>query len=309
MIINIHKYRLPIISFATIAVLLSIIYLFALDNNCEKQTQIIQDSFQYGEFLSWEEVNKLFPKYGKVKVVDLKTGQHFMVQRRGGTYHADVQPLTAQDTQVMKKIYNDKWSWKRRAIIVELDNGRKIAGSMNGMPHGLGNIKENEFDGHFCIHFKDSKTHCSRKVDTAHQLMIWKSAGLLDQQFNSLPAIDTIDVFLAAVDQGEIIIAGKLLDTGSRNTLLLLDLANIDDIKAYDITPLDDNTFQTNVRLIYKDSSTLYNKSLLIETTQRGKKFSIQSQSLIPLLKGDNDLPSSNMDSVFFEEDLETDSL
>ncbi len=309
MIINIYKYRMALIFAAVLAVVLSIIYFLGLDRNWEKQPQIIEDSTQYGEFLSWAEVDELFPKKCEVKVLDLKTGWHFMVQRRGGTYHADVQPLTAEDTKIMKKIYNDEWSWKRRSIIVQLDNGRMIAASMNGMPHGLGNIKGNEFNGHFCIHFKDSKTHGSRKVDTAHQLMIWRSAGLLDQHLSSLTAIDTVDVFLAAVDQGEIIIAGRLLDTGSRNTLLLLDLANIDNIQSYDITSVDENTFQTNVRLIYQNSSTAYNKNLLIETIKRDTNWRIKSKSLIPMLKGYNEIPSSSVDSAVFEEDLETGSL
>ena len=308
MIIDIHKHRIAIIITAVIGLVASVIFFLALDDNCKEQPQIIEDLAQYGEFLSWAEVDELFPKYCEAKVIDLETGSHFMIQRRGGTYHADVQPLTARDTEVMKKIYNDKWSWKRRAVIVQLDNSRKIAASMNGMPHGLGNIEGNDFDGHFCIHFKDSTTHGSRKVDTAHQLMIWKSAGLLDQQLSSLKAGDTIDVFLAAVDQGEKIIAVKLLDTGSWNTLLLLE-ANIDDIKTYEITPVDVNTFRTNVRLIYKGSSTSYNKSLLIKTIQRGANWRIDSQSLTPLLKADNEIPSTSIDAAVFEEDLETGSL
>ncbi|KUG03932.1 n-acetylmuramoyl-l-alanine amidase [hydrocarbon metagenome] len=309
MIIDIYKYRRTIICTAIIGFVSAVFFFLALDDNCNDQAPIIEDSAQYGEFLSWAEVNKLFPKYCEAKVIDLETGSHFMIQRRGGTYHADVQPLTARDTEVMKKIYNDKWSWKRRAVIIQLDNNQKIAASMNGMPHGLGNIEGNNFDGHFCIHFKDSTTHGSRKVDTAHQLMIWKSAGLLDRQLSSLKAGDTIDVFLAAVDQGEKITAVKLLDTGSWNTILLLELANIDDIKTYEITPVDGNTFQTNVRLIYKGSSTSYNKSLLIETIQRGTNWRIDSQSLTPLFKANNEIPSTSIDAGVFEEDLEAGSL
>ena len=40
---------------------------------------------------------------------------------------------------------------------------------MNGMPHGNCSIKNNHFDGHFCIHFSGSMTHGSKKVDSAHQ--------------------------------------------------------------------------------------------------------------------------------------------
>ena len=40
---------------------------------------------------------------------------------------------------------------------------------MNGMPHGTQTIKDNNFDGHFCIHFYGSKTHGTKKVDEMHQ--------------------------------------------------------------------------------------------------------------------------------------------
>ena len=51
----------------------------------------------------------------------------------------------------MKEIYGE-WSWERRAIIVVV-GGRRIAASMAGMPHGAGLIKDNDFPGHFCVHF------------------------------------------------------------------------------------------------------------------------------------------------------------
>ncbi len=309
MIINVYKYRTVIAVAAVIGVLFSIFYFIWPDNNSKNQPPEVKSAVSYGEFLSWDEVDELFPKYCEAKIIDLETGWHFMVQRRGGTWHADVQPLTARDTLVMKNIYHNKWSWKRKAVLVELDNGRKIAASMNGMPHGLGNINGNEFDGHFCIHFKGSKTHGSRKIDTAHQLMIWKSAGQVDQQLNCLKALDTIDVFLAAVDQGEIIIAGKLLDVGGRNTLLLLNLASIDDIKAYDISPVDDNTFQVNVRLIYKNSSASHNKNLLIGTILRDSRWMIDSQTLTSLFEEVSETAADEMESTVFEEDLEADAL
>ncbi|MCC3377949.1 hypothetical protein LKX83_33445, partial [Cohnella sp. REN36] len=69
-----------------------------------------------------------------------------------GKYHADVQPLTKADTKIMKQIYNGKWSWKRKAIVVKKDH-HYYAASMQGMPHGGDGIPDNSFSGHFCIHF------------------------------------------------------------------------------------------------------------------------------------------------------------
>lgn len=61
----------------------------------------------------------------------METGLQFQVQRRAGKNHADVQPLTKQDTAVMKQIYQGKWSWKRRAILVRKDD-QFLAASMHG---------------------------------------------------------------------------------------------------------------------------------------------------------------------------------
>ena len=93
------------------------------------------------EMLPWEKVYKILPKYSKFTVLDVETGKMFHVQRRAGSRHADVQPLTPKDTSIMKKIYGGKWSWKRRAIIVIHDD-QWIAASMHGMPHGAGALEE-----------------------------------------------------------------------------------------------------------------------------------------------------------------------
>lgn len=154
----------------------------------------------YGEPVSWKEASHLFPRKGYAEVVDVETGKHFQVQRRAGSQHADVQPLTEKDTKVMKEIYNGKWSWKRRAILVRT-GGRILAGSMHGMPHGGGAITGNNFPGHFCIHFKDSTTHRKSYPDPGHDLMISKASGeLIDRLVHGLPE-EVIAMFVAAVQE------------------------------------------------------------------------------------------------------------
>jgi len=165
---------------------------------------------QRGEFLSWEEVDKIFYRYANATVVDVETGLSFRVQRRGGTYHADVQPLTARDTAIMKVIYNGQWSWQRKAVVVEVGN-RRIAGSMNGMPHGAGAIRGNDFNGHFCIHFRGSKVHQSGNENLAHQMMIWKSAGRFKQMISGMGPEEVIEVFFTALDQHDVGLALKTL--------------------------------------------------------------------------------------------------
>jgi len=101
-------------------------------------------------------------------IKDVNTGKTFRARRRFGSNHLDSEPLTASDTAVLKSLYGGEWSWNRRAILV-LYNGHVYAASMNGMPHGTCAITNNNFDGHFCIHFYNSRTHGTNRVDEAHQ--------------------------------------------------------------------------------------------------------------------------------------------
>jgi peptidoglycan hydrolase-like protein with peptidoglycan-binding domain len=152
--------------------------------------------------------NYLFPWFGDVTkafktgatatVYDIGTGLSFKVKRTYGTNHADVETVTAEDTKTLKKIYGGSWSWSRRAVIVTV-GGRKIAASMNGMPHAgrddkpanakvsgrsggygyganLDAVKGNGMDGQFCIHFYGSRTHGTNRVDSGHQAMVKKAA-------------------------------------------------------------------------------------------------------------------------------------
>ncbi|MFH5182160.1 hypothetical protein ACHHV8_05700 [Paenibacillus sp. TAB 01] len=68
----------------------------------------------YGTIVEWEQAKQILPKFTKFKVTDMETGLSFHVQRRAGSSHADVQPLTKEDTAIMKQIYGGAWSWARR---------------------------------------------------------------------------------------------------------------------------------------------------------------------------------------------------
>jgi len=166
-------------------------------NDTEAKKQSANHKIQ---MFQWEEVDDILPKYSKFTVVDLETGMKFRVQRRAGSNHADVQPLTSEDTAIMKKIYNGQWSWKRRAIIVISEEQMKIAASMHGMPHGGGALKNN-FPGHFCIHFYGSTTHRTNFMDLSHKLMILKAAGRLDLYLEQTDPYDLINAFIAGIKQ------------------------------------------------------------------------------------------------------------
>jgi hypothetical protein len=85
--------------------------------------------------------------------------------------------LTARDSQILLSIYGGRWSWERRAVAVQLRN-QYFAASINGMPHGGSTIPENNFRGHFCVHFLDSRLHLNGRTDPDHQNMIREALSL-----------------------------------------------------------------------------------------------------------------------------------
>ncbi|WP_108671474.1 hypothetical protein [Peribacillus acanthi] len=180
-------------------------------------------SFQV-EMLPWNEVNEILPRYAYFTVIDVETKKSFKVQRRAGMYHADVQPLTTDDTKIMKEIFNGKWSWKRRAILI-LDEDRLLAASMHGMPHGAGALANN-FPGHFCIHFFGSITHSSNKMDLSHLLMTLKAAGKLDEYLTGLTPSETVKAFIASIEQQDLYLF---------NFMSLQKITEMNDKQFYDI--------------------------------------------------------------------------
>ncbi len=127
--------------------------------------------------LSWSQVDNRFPEDKTVIITDVETGLHLRVNRLYGTYHADVEPLTREDTSTLRKIYGGEWSWDRRAVVVHLEN-KKIAGSINGYPHGGETKHNNNFNGHICLHFNGSRLHTSEKMGPEHQQQIKKAENL-----------------------------------------------------------------------------------------------------------------------------------
>jgi hypothetical protein len=72
---------------------------------------------------------------------------------------------------------------------------------MNGMPHGGDGIPNNDFSGHFCVHFFRSTTHRSTDPDLAHQLMVHKAAGNLRSFFDSASPLIIAESFIVAMNQ------------------------------------------------------------------------------------------------------------
>ncbi|TKD71842.1 hypothetical protein [Pseudalkalibacillus hwajinpoensis] len=160
------------------------------------------------KLINWEKVSEMIPRKAIFTIVDVESGKSFQVQRRAGSRHADIQPLTNKDTKVMKEIYPE-WSWKRRAAIAVVD-GQMIAASMNGMPHGAGAL-DNGFNGHFCLHFLNSTTHGSPSPDPAHNLMVLKAAGKIDEYLSKQNPSELVDSLMIAINNTDTTVLRKIV--------------------------------------------------------------------------------------------------
>jgi len=158
---------------------------------------------EYGEYLDWwTEAQYVLPFNTPFEVTDFYTGTSFMAVRTFGANHADCEPLTTDDTVIIKNLWDRYHTsyWTSRPITIDI-NGRRLAASMSAMLHagldaypngayidnrsggyGYGQnfdaIKGNKADGHFDIHFLNSTTHNTGTINSNHQKNIRISAGL-----------------------------------------------------------------------------------------------------------------------------------
>ena len=53
----------------------------------------------------------------------------------------------------MLKAFGGQNTWSQKAVYVKLPGGTWTIGSTHDMPHMSGSIKDNNFNGHLCVHF------------------------------------------------------------------------------------------------------------------------------------------------------------
>ena len=142
------------------------------DNNSTQTTPEIKVIVYQDNWFDF--VNEYFEKYTTAQIIDVDTLITYTVKRVGGYNHADVEPISVEDTAKMYSIYDNEWSWVRRAVWVKYGD-RYIAASINGYPHSYDLVEDNDMTGHTCIHFLMSRTHGTNRVDEAHQAAVEKA--------------------------------------------------------------------------------------------------------------------------------------
>ena len=134
-------------------------------------------------------INELWARGSNYKIYDVRTGIVWWAHRWAGGLHVDAEPLTAADTARLCRAYGvstadeikSKNLYQRRPCLVTIGS-RTFACSLYGVPHNYpegDTISTNNYKGQLCIHFTNSKTHDSRKVDSGHEQAIqyaWEHA-------------------------------------------------------------------------------------------------------------------------------------
>ena len=86
-------------------------------------------------------------------IYDPSTGISWTLKVHSRGRHCDAEPLTLQDTEKMVEAFGYQNTWTQKGVYVKLPSGVWTIGSTHDMPHMSGNVKDNGFDGHLCVHF------------------------------------------------------------------------------------------------------------------------------------------------------------
>ena len=122
----------------------------------------------------------------KITVFDPATNLQWTLRLYSLGHHADSEPLTATDTAIMYKAFGYTNTWTPKPVYVQLPSGTWTLATMHNVPHLTGSIKDNNFDGHLCVHFLRTMEECSANdpdYGVTHQKAIrkkWKEMTGID---------------------------------------------------------------------------------------------------------------------------------
>ena len=109
--------------------------------------------------------------YPNATVYDFTNGISWQVNMFSLGAHADSEPLTATDTANMIRACGGKTTWTPKPVWVVFSDGRIYMATTHDVPHEVSHIRNNNFDGHLCIHFPrtQSQVEAIGPYATSHQ--------------------------------------------------------------------------------------------------------------------------------------------
>jgi peptidoglycan hydrolase-like protein with peptidoglycan-binding domain len=106
------------------------------------------------KLLHWfNDVKPALKGKSSIYVYDPATGISYTLHLYSLGRHADVEPMTAEDTANMIAAFGGKITWTPKFVYVRLPNGVWTAATMHDVAHGGQSIKDNNFEGQNCVHF------------------------------------------------------------------------------------------------------------------------------------------------------------
>ncbi|MBE7076128.1 MAG: hypothetical protein E7375_03600 [Clostridiales bacterium] len=148
--------------------------MYYINNYNEAELQNINSQKTKLLNIDFSVVDNLFPIDSTFELIDIKTLQSFMVKRIGGKNHLDVE---VQDQKLVDTIYPTQ-TWTRTPILAKLNDYTYVAASLSPYPHGYSSEKS---QGHLCLHFKNSKTDGTNKIDPYHKKAIEKAKNKFEK--------------------------------------------------------------------------------------------------------------------------------
>ena len=115
------------------------------------------------QLLHWyNQVKGTLSNGNKLIVYDPATSLQWTLRVMSCGRHCDAEPLTAADTATMIEAFGGKTAWVAKPVYVKLPDGRWTLATSHDMPHLSGSIKDNNFDGHLCVHFLRDMDECQK---------------------------------------------------------------------------------------------------------------------------------------------------
>ena len=98
----------------------------------------------------------------RVYIYEPKSRKGWYLRVYSCSRHMDAEPCTAADTQNMLEAFGMKNTWGQKGVYVRLPNGAWTIGATHTMPHDKNTVKDNNFDGHLCVHFLRTMSECEQ---------------------------------------------------------------------------------------------------------------------------------------------------
>lgn len=129
-----------------------------------------------GELMQWSSVKEMLKEGSSYTVTDYNTAVTFTLKYTGGENHAEMECATAEDTAKLLSVFGEEFNYSKRSAVISID-GKNVAASLQGWPHGDDNVSENDMSGHLCMFFDGSLSHVGMLPDVEHIKLVYKAAG------------------------------------------------------------------------------------------------------------------------------------